>query len=296
MPEEPVLWVGSRSLTAQDVERIRWTLRRFGALSPTALARTLGENPLWTAPIGRLKVLPRPAAAAAGLRCHPPPPRARLGSQGPLRVPGHGAAQPRAPDRARPHPRRARGHAERPDCNAMLAAYHPLGFRRACGAQQRSGGREQASGRPHILGGSSLPPRPSPWPSATPGSARRPSSVGAASTASWPTAATSCCPTSPCRNLARHVLARALRRLPGDWRRRYGFALADTCVERPWAGTSYRAANSIHLGQTPGRGRQNRTHASPVPVKAFCVYPLARNWRERLLAPPPPVLHHDADP
>ena len=202
MPEEPVLWVGSRSLTAQDVERIRWTLRRFGALSPTALARTLGEAPLWTTPNGRLKVLPRPAAAAAGLRCHPPPPRARLGSQGPLRVPGHGAAQPRAPDparRARPHPRRARGHAERPDCNAMLAAYHPLGFRRACGAQQRSGGREQASGRPHILGGSSLLPRPSPWPSATPGSARRPSSVGAASTASWPTAATSCCPTSPCR-------------------------------------------------------------------------------------------------
>lgn len=97
-------------------------------------------------------------------------------------------------------------------------------------------------------------------------------------------------------HLARHVLARALRRLPGDWRRRYGFALADTCVERPWAGTSYRAANSIHLGQTTGRGRQNRTHASPVPVKAFCVYPLARNWRERLLAPPPPVLHHDADP
>ena len=35
---EPELWVGSRKITAEDLELIRWTVRRFGALSRFASA------------------------------------------------------------------------------------------------------------------------------------------------------------------------------------------------------------------------------------------------------------------
>ena len=56
-------------------------------------------------------------------------------------------------------------------------------------------------------------------------------------------------------------------------------------MERPWPGTCYRAANWLCLGETAGRGRQDREHAKAATVKAVWVYPLARDWRTRLLAP-----------
>ena len=98
-------------------------------------------------------------------------------------------------------------------------------------------------------------------------------------------------------HLASHVLALALRRLAGDWMRRYGYApiLAETFVERPWAGTCYRAANWVCLGETAGRGRQDRAHAKAVTVKAVWVYPLVRDWRVRLLAAPEVVADEQAN-
>ena len=88
-------------------------------------------------------------------------------------------------------------------------------------------------------------------------------------------------------HLASHALGLALRRLPGDWVRRYGYTpvLAETFVERPWAGTCYRAANWVYLGEAAGRGRQDRAHAMAATVKAIGVYPLFRAWRKRLVAP-----------
>ena len=71
------------------------------------------------------------------------------------------------------------------------------------------------------------------------------------------------------RNLASTVLARSSRRLPDDWQARYGYRplLLETFVQSDrFPGTSYRAANWIHVGQTQGRGKLDvhRTHALPV--------------------------------
>ena len=83
------------------------------------------------------------------------------------------------------------------------------------------------------------------------------------------------------------------RRLPDDWQARYGYRplLLETFVQSDrFAGTSYRAANWTHVGQTQGRGKLDvhRTHA--LPRKDIWLYPLRRDFRRRLCAPlnPPP--------
>jgi hypothetical protein len=86
-------------------------------------------------------------------------------------------------------------------------------------------------------------------------------------------------------HLASHVLARASRQLPGDWQAAYAVrpVLLETLVDRAqYAGTSYRAANWICVGQTQGRGRMDRTHQAARSIKDIWLYPLARNWREPL--------------
>jgi Domain of unknown function (DUF4338) len=53
-------------------------------------------------------------------------------------------------------------------------------------------------------------------------------------------------------HLASHVFARLTRQLSADWQRAYNYRpVVETFVERDrFAGTSYRAANWIHVGQT----------------------------------------------
>ena len=87
------------------------------------------------------------------------------------------------------------------------------------------------------------------------------------------------------RNLASYILGRAARRLATDWVPRYGFrpVLLETCVERDrFRGTCYRAANWIHVGETKGRGKCDRTHRQVLPIKDVLLYPLTRDWRRRL--------------
>ena len=88
-------------------------------------------------------------------------------------------------------------------------------------------------------------------------------------------------------HLASHALSLALRRLPKDWQGRYGYApvVVETFVVPPWRGTCYRAANWVHLGQTTGRGRQDRQYAQGGTVREVFVYPLVRHWRQALVAP-----------
>ncbi len=89
-------------------------------------------------------------------------------------------------------------------------------------------------------------------------------------------------------HLASHVLGQVLRRLPGDFERRYGHRpyLVETFVETPtYSGVSLRAANWHYLGDTRGRGRQDRTHACDKTCKAIYVYALQRNWRQQLGVP-----------
>ena len=50
-------------------------------------------------------------------------------------------------------------------------------------------------------------------------------------------------------------------------------------------GTSLRAANFLRIGQTAGRGRQDRRNAHAETVKTVYMYPLAPDWRRRLDVP-----------
>jgi len=88
-------------------------------------------------------------------------------------------------------------------------------------------------------------------------------------------------------HLASHVLAMALRRLPNDWRTKYGFepVLVETFVEQErFKGTCYKAANWQCVGVTTGRTRQDRHHRIQTPVKEVYVYPLCRDFRKVLCA------------
>ena len=87
-----------------------------------------------------------------------------------------------------------------------------------------------------------------------------------------------------CRDLASHVLGRVLRRLPADFEARYGYRpwLVETCVAAGQSGASLRAANFLRLGETTGRGRQDRGQRDAGSLKTMYVYELERSWRRRL--------------
>jgi hypothetical protein len=88
-----------------------------------------------------------------------------------------------------------------------------------------------------------------------------------------------------CRNLASRILSGVVRQLPQDWQHRYGYApvLLETYVERQrFRGTCYRAANWLHVGQTQGRGKLDRSRRYALPVKDIFLYPLHKHFRNHL--------------
>ena len=87
------------------------------------------------------------------------------------------------------------------------------------------------------------------------------------------------------RNLASRILSVAAKRLPLDWKRRYGYepVLLETFVVlNRFRGICYQAANCIHVGQTQGRGKLDRQHLQPLPRKAVFLYPLSKHFRKTL--------------
>ena len=88
------------------------------------------------------------------------------------------------------------------------------------------------------------------------------------------------------RNLASHVLARLARELPQAWERAYGArpVLLETLVDgQRFAGTCYRAAGWLELGNTSGRGRDDRHHRRHASApKTLFVHPLRPDAREIL--------------
>jgi hypothetical protein len=98
-------------------------------------------------------------------------------------------------------------------------------------------------------------------------------------------------PSVQCRNLASHVLGMALRQLPDDIECRYGYRpwLVETFVETErFSGACFRAANWKAIGQTQGRGRQDRENRSSETCKAIYVYPIEADFRARLGVAPEP--------
>lgn len=87
--------------------------------------------------------------------------------------------------------------------------------------------------------------------------------------------------------LASHVLGLVGRRIRADWQRKYGHPiyLLETFVERHrFAGTCYRAANWIRVGQTQGRSRQDAPDGQryDLPRKDIYLLPLHRSWAQHL--------------
>ncbi|NNF96102.1 MAG: DUF4338 domain-containing protein [Halobacteria archaeon] len=86
--------------------------------------------------------------------------------------------------------------------------------------------------------------------------------------------------------LASHALSLVSRRLVSDWQANYHIAplLLETLVDiQRFSGVCYRAANWLELGQTSGRGRQDRQHARHgAALKRLFIYPLRADARESL--------------
>jgi hypothetical protein len=85
-------------------------------------------------------------------------------------------------------------------------------------------------------------------------------------------------------NLASWSLAHVTRRLHQDWQALYAhdIVLVETFVEKQrFKGTCYRAANWILVGETIGRGRNDRTTTNWLPIKQVYLYPLDTNFRQR---------------
>ena len=274
-----------------DLELIRWTAEHFPLLSRRELAQTICENLRWTAPNGQLRVhecvplleqlggagilvLPakrgRTVFRPTGLRAEPLARNeivATLAELQPVTV------EPVSSD-------------EQAVWDATMAQQHPLGFRRAFGAHQRYWVRGECRGGSVLLGALLF---------AAPAKdvAVRDAWLG------WSRAQQQRFRQRVVANsrflilhgvqvphLASHALALAVRRLRRDWAERFGYepVVAETFVSPPWRGTCYRAANWVHLGQTTGRGRQDRQYAAGGTVREVFVYPLVRNWQQALVA------------
>ena len=83
-------------------------------------------------------------------------------------------------------------------------------------------------------------------------------------------------------NLASRALSIAAKRIQRDWLEAYCYApvLLETFVDSSlYRGTSYRAANWIYLGETQGRGRNDRYKECVLTRKAIYMYPLQRDFR-----------------
>ena len=274
-----------------DLDLIRWTAERFPSLSRRELAQTICENLPWKAPNGQLRVheclplleqlgtagmlvLPvkrgRTVSRSAGLRAEPLATNeivATLAELQPVTV------EPVSSD-------------EQAVWDATMAQQHPLGFRRAFGAHQRYWLRGEYRGRSVLLGALLF---------AAPAKdvAVRDAWLG------WSRPQQQRFRQRVVANsrflildgvrvphLASHALALVVRRLRRDWGERFGYepVVAETFVSPPWRGTCYRAANWVHLGQTTGRGRQDRQYAAGGTVRDVFVYPLVRDWQQALVA------------
>jgi hypothetical protein len=86
-------------------------------------------------------------------------------------------------------------------------------------------------------------------------------------------------------HLASHILGRMARILSADWQRLYAHPIyfVETFIDpQRFSGTCYRAANWKVMGQTTGRGKDDRAHKANRSIKEVLGYPLVKDFRQRL--------------
>lgn len=284
-------WIGDRLFSQKDLDLILWTANKYPELSRTELACTICENLDWKAPNGKERFhscvdLLEKLAADEMLTL---PEKRKLA---PYKKAGAGAAplpqlqlestmNALRPITVEPVPQE-----EKSLWDATMAAHHPFGFERAFGAHQRYWIYGHVDGNKVVVGAflfaasaRNVAVRDQ-WLGWTQREQKRFRSRIVSNSRML------ILPGVNVPHLASHALGKAVRRLPGDWQARYGYApvVVETFVTPPWRGTCYRAANWLHLGQTAGTGRQDRKYEDEATVREVFVYPLQRNWREALTA------------
>lgn len=85
--------------------------------------------------------------------------------------------------------------------------------------------------------------------------------------------------------LASKILALNAKRISEDWLKIYNYPLylLETFVERNrFAGTCYKAANWIYVGQTKGTSKRGHDHLFHGNIKDVYLYPLRKDFRRKL--------------
>jgi hypothetical protein len=293
------MWLFRQWFGADVVARIAATVKAEPSLSRRALSRQVCEWLGWRAPGGQLReVSCRKALLALQRRgCVELPACAKVAGFGAKRAtrsarPAVAAVQGRLEELGAVTvvPVTSRYSAASRRWNALMQAYHYLGAGPLCGAQMRYLVHSATYGWLGALSFSAAAWRLK----------SRDTWIGWSERARRANLAQVVCnsrflivPSVQVANLASHVLALSLRRLAGDWRARYGYepVLVETFVDgQRFAGTCYRAANWVGVGQTAGRpdGYSNGTRSTG--RKEIYMYPLRPDWQSILGQEPPDPL------
>lgn len=87
------------------------------------------------------------------------------------------------------------------------------------------------------------------------------------------------------RNFASHILSQTIRVLNLDWLKVYGYRLwvLETFIDpQRFAGSSYKAANWIYVGQSKGYQKQGNSFEFHNQPKEVYLYPLCREFRKKI--------------
>jgi len=98
-------------------------------------------------------------------------------------------------------------------------------------------------------------------------------------------------------HLASHLLALNRRRLTEDWGLVYNHPVyfLETFVDTErFQGTCYKADNWIYVGKTTGRGKLSKSTKPTLSKKAVYVYPLTKDFRDRLNSQGPEASQKEA--
>lgn len=289
-PKQPIRYCG-RVFSEAEIESMRALIAVHPQASRAELSRRVCDRLGWKRVDGRSKEM---SCRVAMLRMHEdgliglPPPRNRHHNgrpRGPVQLTFGAAAQEplcaAAGALGKPQFRIVNSPAQSSLWNELIESYHYLGYRPLGGAQMRYlvYARQELVGALGFAGAAWKVACRDAFIGWTPGQ-RSVNLAGVVNNARF-----LILPWVRSPNLASRILGGTLKRLPEDWRRRYGYrpVLLETFVlKERFRGTCYRAANWKLIGQTRGRGKWDREHNYPLGVKDMWVYPLHKNFREIL--------------